>query len=131
MNIPHIIISGIIAILFTFNVQAYSDLNKEFCKNTKYLNCLNSTTKKCMAAYLQSQAVCLKNIPVTTDEDSNNNHAAAKKYGECFTSEYLNAFNVDSTKFESCATHLEPLLDEQLEKYKEQLKISKEKFHKQ
>jgi len=131
MNISHIKLTGIAAILFMFNVQVYGDLNDEICKNKKYLKCVNATPKKCIAAFSQSKTICFKKHPVTLNVESKNDYSIAKKYGECFSSEYIKALNVGSENFESCGIHLEPLFEEQLKKLKEKLRVSKEKFHEQ
>jgi hypothetical protein len=131
MNIPHIKLSAIIFILFIFNAQAHADLSDDFCKNKKYLKCLNSTTTKCMTANSQSKIICLKKHPITADEDTGRGFAIAKKYGECAISEYIKALNVNTGKFESCSIHLEPLFEKYLKEKMEQLKVSKERFHEQ
>ncbi len=131
MNIQHIKLNTIISILFIFNVQAYADLSDDFCKDKKYLKCLNSTTTKCMAANSQSKTVCLKKHLIITEEDTERKYAIAKKYSECATSEYIKALNVNTEKFESCGIHLEPLFEKHLKEIKEKLKVSKERFHEQ
>ncbi len=115
-------------IIQTVNVYASNDpLNT--CNVPDFVNCLSTTKNKCINAFIQSENLCLKEYPLETEFDNDEElYATTRKYVACKMGSFIVLINSNIDKFEQCANHLEPLLSEYERNARKQIKILKEKI---
>ena len=112
-------------LLISVNAQAYENIKSKICATKGYLKCIKATETQCNNANLKAERICLKKYPINTEEEK---YTVAKKYGECATSEYFKALNIDLSNYKSCFSHIEPLYKELDKSVRENIKRSREQF---
>ena len=107
-------------------VVADEGIKTKICNSKPYLNCIGASSNKCLSAYKQSDEICMKKYSIDDAIESEKEREYAKKYATCVNAEYIKYLSITNEKYEVCAAHLEPILDEHHKSMLKQHRLNQE-----